>query len=545
MDDIVIYEAANIVTLDPLRPAATHIAVAAGRILGTGALDELAGWGPHRLDRRFAERVLTPGFVEGHAHMMTGGIWTYAYVGHMDRTDPRGRPWPAARTTDAIVARLCEAAAASPGETPVVGWGLDPLFLEGPRLSRQDLDRVSATRPVVVMHSNFHLVTTNSAGLALAGFDAGANVRGVVMGADGRPTGELQEFAAMMPLLRRAKIAVDRISEGEAAQKLFAEAARQVGITTITDLGRSLSDEEVEDLVRFTSTPACPVRIAPMIFAHSRDVESLVRDALRLRARSTDMLRLGGVKIVVDGSIQGFTARVKWPGYYRGADHGLWNAPPEELQVLIERLNDAGLQIHVHVNGDEASEAALDAFERALCKSPRPDHRHTLQHCQMADQAQYRRMARLGLCVNLFANHLYYFGDKHWAFTLGPQRAAAMNACRTALANGVPLAIHSDSPVTPLHPLTTAWCAVNRVTEEGRLLGAAERITPEEALRAITLGPAYTLRMDHEIGSLEVGKRADFAVLAADPLATPPEGLKDIEVVGTVLAGAPTEPLRA
>jgi predicted amidohydrolase YtcJ len=543
MDGVTIYEAARIVTLDPLRPSATHVAVAAGRILGTGDLEELSGWGPYELDRRFADRVLTPGFVEGHAHMMTGGIWAFTYVGHMDRHDPQGRAWPAARSTDAIVARLKEGAARDPGEAPVVGWGLDPLFLDGPRLSRRDLDLVSTTRPVVVMHSNFHLITTNSAGLALAGFDAGTNVRGVVMGEGGTPSGELQEFAAMMPLMRRARIAIDRMSEGDQAHRLYAEAARQVGVTTITDLGRTLSDADVEQLLAFTASPSCPIRLAPMIFAHGKETDALIADTLRYRRLGTAKLKLGAVKIVVDGSIQGFTARLKWPGYYRGVDHGLWNVPPDELDVLIDRLHGAGLHIHVHVNGDEASEAALDAFDKALARSPRRDHRHTLQHCQMADQAQYRRMRALGLCVNLFANHLYYFGDKHFETTLGPQRAGAMNACGTALREGVPLAIHSDSPVTPLAPLTTAWCAVNRLTESGRLLGAYERIGVEDALRAITLGPAYTLHMDGEVGSIEVGKRADFAILDQDPLEVAPSALRDIRVIGTILDGVPTQPM--
>jgi predicted amidohydrolase YtcJ len=279
-----------------------------------------------------------------------------------------------------------------------------------------------------------------------------------------------------------------------------------------------------------------------MIFTHSKELEGLIADALRYRRLSTPRLKLGAVKIVVDGSIQGFTARLKWPGYYRGVDHGHWNVPPDELEALITRLNAAGVQIHVHVNGDEATEAALDAFDKALCEYPRRDHRHTLQHCQLADQAQYRRMRALGLCVNLFANHLYYFGDKHFETTVGPQRAQAMNACATALREGVPLAIHSDSPVTPLAPLTTAWCAANRLTETGRVLGPSERISAEEALRAITLGPAYTLHMDGEVGSIEVSKRADFAVLDQDPLAISPAAIKDIRVIGTVLDGVPTGP---
>jgi hypothetical protein len=294
----------------------------------------------------------------------------------------------------------------------------------------------------------------------------------------------------------------------------------------------------VSGLLEMTGRPDFPVRLVPALWAHAQ-LEKVIDDARRLRKQSTDKLHMGQVKIVADGSIQGFSARLKWPGYYRSSQQGIWNVAPETLNDMVRTLNAAGIQIHIHVNGDEASEAALDAFELALAQNPRPDHRHTLQHCQMADTAQFRRMKTLGLCVNLFSNHTYYFGDKHYEVTVGPERAERMNACGTALALGVPLAIHSDAPVTPLGPLFTAWCAVNRRTESGRLLGEAERISVQQALEAITLGAAYTMKLDHEIGSITVGKWADFAVLADDPLSVAPDALNQIEVVGTVLAGRP------
>lgn len=184
-----------------------------------------------------------------------------------------------------------------------------------------------------------------------------------------------------------------------------------------------------------------------------------------------------------------------------------------------------------------ATELAIETLDAALKKEPRRDHRFTLQHCQLARPAQFRRMARLGMCVNLFANHHYYWGDEHYRYTVGPDRALRMNACRTALDLGVPMTVHSDAPVTPLGPLFTAWCAVNRLTASGRVQGEAERISVAEALHAITLGAAFTLGMDHLIGSIEIGKRADFAVLDADPTAVDPAALKDIAVWGTVQGG--------
>jgi predicted amidohydrolase YtcJ len=168
---------------------------------------------------------------------------------------------------------------------------------------------------------------------------------------------------------------------------------------------------------------------------------------------------------------------------------------------------------------------------------PRLDHRFTLQHVQLADAAQFRRMAALGVGVNLFANHHFYWGDQHRSITVGPERAERMNACATALREGVAMAIHSDAPVTPLAPLFTAWAAVNRHTASGHVLGAAERITVPQALRAITLGAAHCLGLDGEIGSIECGKQADFCVLHDDPLAAAPQALKDVGVWGTVQGG--------
>ncbi|MGT2479473.1 amidohydrolase family protein [Methylobacterium oryzae CBMB20] len=155
----------------------------------------------------------------------------------------------------------------------------------------------------------------------------------------------------------------------------------------------------------------------------------------------------------------------------------------------------------------------------------------------MATEAQLRRVKALGLCLNLFSNHLYYWGDAHHDLTMGPERAARLNAAGSAARLGIPFSIHSDAPVTPLGPLFTAWCAVNRLSSSGRLLGPEERLTVPQALHAVTLGAAYTLRMDHLVGSIEAGKFADFSVLDADPLEMPPEHLRDITVHATILGG--------
>jgi len=201
------------------------------------------------------------------------------------------------------------------------------------------------------------------------------------------------------------------------------------------------------------------------------------------------------------------------------------------------------MHLHIHTNGDEATEVTIGALEAALTRNPRADHRHTLQHCQMAEEAHFRRMAKLGICVNLFANHIFYWGDQHFELTMGPDRAARMDATATAKRHGIHFGIHSDAPVTPLGPLFTAWCAVNRKTASGRTLGEQEKISVADALHAVTIGAAYTIKLDHLVGSIESGKFADFAVLEDNPYEVAPENLKDVQVWGTVVGGMPFQGL--
>ncbi len=538
MTDTTILAARKIITMNPNRPEATHVAVRDGRILGTGTLDELAGWGEHTLDDRFADKVLMPGFVEGHSHLMEGSIWKYAYCGYMPRIGPDGTRYDGLESIEAVVEWLkrCEAKMTDP-DTPLVGWGFDPIYFGGRRMVKADLDAVSTTRPIVIIHSNFHLVSVNSLLLQRSNITAATNVDGIAKGADGEPNGELQEMAAKFMALNT--IGLNYAAETAEAQGLrnFANIAVRTGTTTATDLVNTLTDDILATLLSVTGTDDYPVRLVPAFHGDSLPPAEGAARAVALKKKTTDKLKLGIVKLVTDGSIQGFTGRLRWPGYYNGAANGVWNVGPDRLEAVVAAYHDAGCQVFIHTNGDEAIEVAIDAVEAVTRRNPWGDHRHTLQHCQMADAAQFRRMASLGMCANLFANHLYYWGDQHYAVTMGPDRANRMDGCATAMSTGVPFAIHSDAPVTPLGPLFTAWCAVNRTTVSGRVLGEAERISPADALRAITLGAAYTLKLDDEIGSVEVGKRADFAVLDEDPLGVAPEALKDVPVWGTVVGG--------
>ena len=536
---VTIYSARKIITMNPSQPQATHVAVRDGRILGAGTLEEVAGWGPHTLDTRFADMVLMPGLVEGHAHLMAGGFWKHTYCGYFGVGDPDGRDWPGARSLDAVVERLKQALSAKP-DGPLVGWGLDPIYYGTQRLTREHLDRVSSTRPVGVLHASCHILAVNTVALERAGYmKAGMDHPGIALGADGLPTGELKGPEAMGPVFPHVGLGRSFLTVDDHAVRAFAKLAVRAGVTTSTDLSAELIETELDLLLRITSEDDFPLRLVPFLRLLGSTPAAAVERAAALSTRSTERLRMGGIKIVADGSIQGFSARLRWPGYYNGAPNGLWYTAPERVLECFTLALQRGVQVHTHTNGDEATDMVLDCMTQALSKVPTRDHRFTLQHCQLADAAQYRRMAAQGMCVNLFANHHHYWGDEHHDITVGPERAQRMNACATALAAGVPFSIHSDAPVTPLGPLFTAWCAVHRLTASGRVLGAHERIGVRDALHAVTLGAAWTLRLDHEVGSIECGKRADFCVLHDDPLSVDPMALKDVRIWGTVVGGRP------
>lgn len=536
---ITIFQAKKIITMNPAKPEVTHVAVRDGVIIGAGSYDELRGWGDHELNTVFAEKTLMPGLVEGHAHAMEGALWRFTYCGYFDRTDPNGKVWHGAKDIGAVLDRLKEAEQAleAPG-TPVTGWQLDPIYFDNTRVTRADLDQVSTTRPVGVLHASGHIMNVNTKALELAGLlREGMNHPGIPLGADGLPTGELKGPEVMTPV--SAHVGIDREVLACDARGLrdFGRLCVRAGVTTVTDLAARMSSEVADVMLRETGAPAYPVRIMALRFFHGLTPKDLIADALALRARSTDRLRLGAIKIVADGSIQGFSARLRAPGYYNGAPNGLWYISPEQMREIFDLALENGLLVHIHTNGDQATQLAIETLEAALDHRSAQDHRFTLQHCQLADAAQFRRMGKLGMCVNLFANHHYYWGDEHYRLTVGPERADRMNACRTALANGIPMGIHSDAPITPLGPLFTAWCAVNRLTASGRVQGDFERISVADALYAITLGAAYTLKLDGEIGSIEAGKHADFAVLEDDPTEIGGAGLKDVRVWGTVQGG--------
>ncbi len=469
---------------------------------------------------------------------------TLPYVGYYDRPLADGSIAPGIKTYDELIEalRTHHNELNDPNE-PLVAVGFDPIyFADRPRLTRAHLDKVSVTRPIYLHHASGHLATVNTAMLQSNGVTRDAQLEGLGREADGELDGELREPAAMALCRTGARI-VHFANSTERALRDFAAMARNVGITTCTDLAGAciLVPKLLPMWFEVTSAEDFPLRIAqynlPAMPGAAAAFDEVAQQFVELRKQATEKLRFPGVKFMLDGSIQGFSALLKEPGYFQGVDHGQLLAVPDQLKDALLPFHRASLNVHIHCNGNLAQDLAIETLEQLLREDPWMNHRHTITHAQLTTQAQLRKMANLQLCANFFTNHLWYWGDQHHDITVGPERANALEPCASALREGVPFSIHSDAGVTPLGSLHTMWCAVNRVTPSGRVLGEAEKISPFEALRAVTISAAYQMHMDDEIGSLEAGKKADLAILEEDPLTVEPMHIRDIKVWGTMLTG--------
>jgi predicted amidohydrolase YtcJ len=541
---IIIYTAKTIVTLDPGTPTAQAVAVMDGKILGAGTLDEVRGWitsQDFEIDRRFQEAVIVPGFIEPHMHPQFAGVlWQGVYIGRFDRISPDGVLVTGLASKQAVVERLRETAAKLDNGKWLIAWGYQPEFYDNAPLTRADLDPVSNGHPVFIENLSMHIYYANSTAFEIAGISDNTDIAGIVK-QDGQPTGEIKEIPAALTFFAKLPLL-----DGKVLLKATWDAAKlahRTGVTTFADLSFGFIPGGYRAYQAAAADPDFPVRIVlnPLIniFQTGEIAERAGLDYLgELHKADNDRLSFGGVKFVVDGSIQGYTALFLWPGYYKTFANGVANMSQEDLNKWILEVHKRGYQAVMHTNGNLATEMALEALSEAQRQYPRFGNRHRLEHNQFATQSQLIRMKELGLATDFFTNHIYYWGDLHYATFVGPDRARRMDPARSAQRLGIPFSLHSDDSVTPVDPLFAMWTATARKTSSGRVLGEDERISIAQALHAVTLGAAYLLHQDDKKGSIQAGKLADFTILDRNPLdVSSPDELRDIKVLGTVMDG--------
>lgn len=512
----------QVLTLNHNAPNASAMLVRKGRIVAVGddaSVLEQASDSVVVTD--WQGKAVVPGFVDAHSHFPVSGL---SAVSVNIAPPPVG---PGA-TKEAVVAAIAKAIPASaPGKKPpfILGFNYDNTAFRNPtHPTRKELDAISRGYPVYLWHSSGHLGVANSAALERLGIDEESPmIVGGERGRDltGKLNGLLAEKAApsMTRLLKQMKWRdVFRIVTQARDEYL------STGHTTVQNGFASLGMRRMLNFLHWTGV--VPQRVNTWI-AHDKIDAS---KAQGLPKNTT-------IKIIVDGSPQGLTALVTEPYLVRafGPDNrGVPIFTQDALNELVLGYHRQGLQIALHGNGDAAIDQIIEAVSKAQAEVPRPDARHILVHAQLLRVDQIEQMENISLTPSFFTTHTFYWGEWHMK-SFGPHRASGLSPAASAAKKGLRFSLHADTPVTPANSLFLMWAASERETRSGLILGASERIERIQALKAVTIDAAWQAFQDDHIGSLEVGKLADFVVLNENPLTVP--DLKNMEVAETWIGG--------
>lgn len=528
----VLYVGGAILTMDAGNRVVEALAVAGERIHAAGPEAELRDWaereGARAVDLR--GRALLPGFIDAHGHFPGEGMRSV----FVDLNSP---PIGDVSGIDGLVTRLAGRAQETAVGAWVVGVGYDDsLLAERRHPTRLDLDRASMEHPIAVLHISGHLAVANSAGLAELGIDRDTpDPEGGVIRRDpdtGQPDGVLEE-TAMAPVQQKL---VPSARQGFAMLRAAGRSYLATGVTT------AQSGLTPPGLMRTFDWMAwlgfIPVRL--VMWPDESAAEKILGGGYEAPRWDPLRVRGGAVKLIADGSIQGYTGYLGEPYFVPpGGDpsyRGYPRIPRDALISKVERYHAFGMQLAIHGNGDAAIDDILDAFENAQRKHPRDDARHIIIHAQMAREDQLDRMKALGVLPSFFSLHTFYWGDRHREVFMGPDRAARMSPAKSALDRELRFTIHCDSPVVPVEPLRLVWSAVNRRTRSGFVVGEDQRIPVMAALRAVTIDAAWQHFEEADKGSLEPGKLADLVILSRNPL-DDPANLHRIEVEQTLIGG--------
>ncbi len=529
-----IYSGGTILTINDAAPKAEAVAVKDGRILAVGnAADIMALKGDNTRMVDLGGRTMLPGFVDPHGHVMGGGLQAIS----ANMLAP-----PDGKVTDiaSLQATLKEWAAANEAVVKaaniILGFGYDQSQLKELRApSKEDLDAVSADIPVVVVHQSGHMGALNSKALALAGYTADSKdpVGGVIERIPGsqEPYGVVEEAAwfSIMPKL----LGNVGPSGMKAVAKAGAELWASFGYTTAQE-GRS---SKPMDAVLKEATGDGTIKIDVVTFPDF----TTDRDYIKTNAsRSYDNhFRVGGIKLTIDGSPQGFTAWRDRP-YYAPVGNfpvgyaGYPAATHDQVLEVVDWAFGNNVQMLVHSNGEASSDLLLAAIAASEQKYGMADRRPVLVHGQFLREDQVQKAVDLNVFPSLFPMHTFYWGDWHRDHTVGPALADNISPTGWFLQRGARFTSHSDAPVAFPDTMRILSATVTRRSRSGDIIGPTQRVSVETALKSMTLWAAYELFEDADKGSIEVGKLADFVILSDDPTAIDPETLDTLKVTETI-----------
>jgi len=530
-----IYHGGNIVTVDDKNPTAEALAVKDGKIIAVGKKDDvlkLKGDTTKVID--LGGKSLVPGFLDGHSHFIN-------CLQVSRQANCFAPPAGPGKSIAEIIAALkrCQQQYKTPKGEFIVGYGYDgDAISDGRELTAADLDEAFPDNPVFVQHVSLHGAVCNSA--ALAKFkvtkDTPTPQGGIIVrkANSTEPAGLLME-AAWIPIFSNLpkpseEELLKRFQEG---QQIYAAA----GITTAQEGATAAADVVLMQKAAAKGLLFIDVAAYPFITEAKAVFKTNPAETF---GKYTNRLKLAGIKITTDGSPQGRTAFFTTP-YLTGGPGGEkdWRGEPlfpkAQLQEMVAFVYSNNVQLIIHCNGDAAIDMFLDAHLGAI-KDRQADLRTTVIHSQFVRKDQLEKYVDYKIMPSFFTEHCYYFGETHLK-NRGREQTDFLSPIRTALRMGIRCQNHTDFNVSPIDQMFVLWTAVNRLSRGGEVIGPDERITPLQALKAITLDSAYMYKEEKTKGSLEVGKLADLVVLDKNPLTVDPMLIKEIKVVETIKEG--------
>ncbi len=543
LPEAVIFTAREIVTLDPDSPSVEAVAVVGDRILATGTLEELkaaAGDQPFTINNTFKDHVIVPGLIGQHDHpVLTALTMVTEIIAIEDWTLPEGVV-KAANNREEYIQRITEAEAKiEDPEEPLVTWGFHHYF-HG-KLTRDDLNKLSTERPILVWHRSCHEFILNDPALDMLGIDQAflAKQTESARAQSNLAEGHFWEqgMLGILPVLAPVIASPEKLKEGLDFTVNFFHAA---GVTLGCEPGGVLSRplQEAQNAVLSGSE-------SPFRFYYIPDGKSIAAAYPGALIEETEKLMDWGegmtamvpkqVKLFADGAIYSQLMQLKEP--YTDGHEGEWMMDVDFFRSTFQTYWDADYQLHIHVNGDAGLEMVLDTLEENMRRYPRYDHRTVIVHFAVSTADQVDRIKHLGAIVSANSYYPVALADNYSKSGLGPERADPMTRMGDVEKAGVSYSFHSDMPMAPGQPLFLMHCGVNRITSSGRVAAPEQRVSREGALKAVTLEAAYSLRMENEVGSIEPGKLANFTILGDNPVTCEPLQIKDIEVWGTVSEG--------
>lgn len=571
----IIYTGGDIVTINDAQPTAEAVAVADGKIIAVGTeTDVLKHKGNATKIVDLQDKTIMPGFFDAHSHLF---LTTLSAVGADLYPPPMGTVDSMAKLKQALI-EFKTKKNLKPGQW-IIGLNYDDTLLKEKRHpTRDDLDQVSTEHPIVIIHISSHLASANSKALELASISSDTKDpvggRFVRRPDSQEPNGVMESNMAFLQVI--AKIPTPTL---EQAAQLLADTLKNSyaanGITTAQEAGGMLPP-----LFKAFQL-AADKNILPIdLIGYPKDSDKNLLSNYKEDQYYRNHFRLGGLKLIYDGSIQGYTAYLSKPyhtppksdgqtedqcnlagieGLILDIDeanyaHSDWHddvveerkstfrgksyyGSQEEADLLIESALKNGWHLLGHTNGDAATDMFIESMRKGLAKYPVKDHRATIIHAQMMREDQLDAAKELGLVPSFFPAHIYYWGDRHRDIFIGPERATRLNPLKSALDRGIRFTLHHDAPVTTPNMMIVIQSAVSRFTSSGKPLGREFEIPVMEALKAVTINAAWQEREEGIKGSIEVGKLADLVVLSSNPLKVEPTAIKDIIVMETIKEG--------